>query len=419
MKNLSLLDESVFSRSRKWKPSKSSRYVILFKSLTIITQNVSDHSLDNYSLSLLQRICVPFYGIVFYLIKSIVPFNLCALYTFPAKFDGSMNLRLFASPVIVFIIAAAVYKFRAYSRKLNFASLFFLITAMPVLQIVILGNAIVADRYTYIPMLGIYFAFAGLFTVLINKTFSRNKIAKNSLFAGISIVLFIFSYLTYERCSIWKDSFTLWNDIIRKFPADVAFAGRGSAYSSIGDYDHAIQDFNKSIMLNPTYGQAYLDRGIAYSNKGDYDSAIQDFSQTIRLTPSNAVAYGNRGVAYSSKGDYDRAIEDFNLAKNIDPSYALVFYCNLGVAYCHKGDFDRAIEVFNQVMSRNPNSMELYYNRGLAYHGKGDDVHALKCAPYVGDFPEIFRLTWPSCFLCFSSANIVSNSTGGKYFIPE
>ena len=54
-----------------------------------------------------------------------------------------------------------------------------------------------------------------------------------------------------------------------------------------------------------------------------------------------------------------------------------MFYCNLGVAYCHKGDFDRAIEVFNQVISRNQNSMELYYNRGLAYHGKGDDVHAL------------------------------------------
>jgi tetratricopeptide (TPR) repeat protein len=288
-----------------------------------------------------------------------------------------MNLQLFASPIIVFVIAAAVYKFRAYSRKLIFGSLFFLITALPVLQIVIVGNAIVAERYTYIPLLGIYFIFAGLFTVLVNKTFSQNKIAKNSLFAGISIVLFIFSCMTYERCSVWKDSFTLWNDIIKKFPADVAFAGRGSAYSSIGDYDHAIQDFNRSITLNPSYGQAYLDRGIAYSNKGDFDSAIQDFSQTIRLTPSNAIAYGNRGVAYSSKGDYDHAIEDFNLAKNIDSSYALVFYCNLGVAYCHKGDFDRAIEVFNQVISRNQNSMELYYNRGLAYHGKGDDVHAL------------------------------------------
>jgi hypothetical protein len=119
-----------------------------FAILTLITQNVSDHSLDNYSLSLLQRICVPFYGIVFYLIKSIAPFNLCALYTFPAKFDGSMNLQLFASPIIVFVIAAAVYKFRAYSRKLIFGSLFFLITALPVLQIVIVGNAIVAERYT-------------------------------------------------------------------------------------------------------------------------------------------------------------------------------------------------------------------------------------------------------------------------------
>ena len=120
--------------------------------------------------------------------------------------------------------------------------------------------------------------------------------------------------MTYERSSVWKDSFTLWNDIIRKFPADVAFASP-AAYSSIGDYNRAIQDFNRSITLNPSYVQAYLDRGIAYSNKGDYDSAIQDFSQTIKLTPLNAIAYGNRGVAYSSKGDYDRAIEDFNLGE--------------------------------------------------------------------------------------------------------
>ena len=103
-----------------------------------------------------------------------------------------MNLRLFASPIIVFVIVAGVYKFRAYSRKLIFGSLFFLITALPVLQIVIVGNAIVAERYTYIPMLGIYFVFAGLFTVLVNKTFSRNKIAKNCFLLELAL---FFSFL--------------------------------------------------------------------------------------------------------------------------------------------------------------------------------------------------------------------------------
>lgn len=351
---------------------------MIFAVIALITQKVFGPFGDSVPLSILQRICVPFYGMIFYLIKSILPFHLCSFYPFPAKSDTILNFMLIASPFLVFGIAAAAYHFHAYSRKVVFGLLFFVITILPVLQIVVTGNVIVAERYTYMPMLGIYFIFAHFISQIISEKFNQNKIAKNILIAGISMVLFVFCYITHERCGIWKDNLSLWNDVISKYPVDAAYYFRGLGYTEQANYPRAIDDFNQAIEKNPKYALAFDARGTALFNIGQYDKALDDYSEAIRIIPRNAISYGNRGAVYSQKGDFENAIADYSEAIKIYPKGAFSSYCNRGMAYGNKGDHDRAIDDFTQAIKLNPQFMKVYYYRGLAYKFKGDISHALE-----------------------------------------
>ena len=382
----------------------------IFAVIALFTQNVFVSIDEKLSLSIFQRICIPFYGISFYLIKSILPFHLCAFYPFPEKSDSFLNFMLIASPFLVISLVVVVYYFRNYSRKLVFGSLFFLVTALPILQIVITGNVMVAERYTYIPMLGIYFIFAVFLSLLITNKWSQNKTAKNILIAIISIILLIFCSITYERCNVWKNSLSLWNDVLKKYPVAAAFNSRGVAFGHQGEYDRAIEDFNQALQINPTFALAYNNRGLAYNAKGDPDRAIEDFSQAIKLNPRNFDTYYNRGLTYNAKGDFDhaiedfsqaiktnpmnaqiynyrglvykakgdgnRAIEDYSEAIRINPHYAIA-YINRGIAYCKKADYNIAIEDFTKAINLSPNILQGYFNRGLAYKAIGDLNRAL------------------------------------------
>jgi protein O-mannosyl-transferase len=325
-----------------------------------------------YPVSAVTTFCTPFYGVVFYLVKSVLPLRLCSYYPFPAAFDGSMNIMLLGAPFLVFGVAAAAYCFRSRSRKVVFGSLFFLLTALPMLQIVRTGNAIVAERYTYVPMIGACFIFAELYGYLLKIKPGNGKIVKGILLAVVIIPLFIFTCITHERCGVWNNSLTLWSDAIGKIPCAVAYTHRGLAYSANGDNDRAIQDYTQAIMFDSTYAPAFNNLGVACKNKGDYDRAIENYTRAIMLNPGYAIAFSNRGIAYKNKNDYGHAIEDYTRAIELYPGYAQVFN-NRGVVYNTQGDHDRAIEDLTQAITLNPGYAMAYYNRGIAYKAKGDN----------------------------------------------
>lgn len=188
------------------------------------------------------------------------------------------------------------------------------------------------------------------------------------------------------------------------FPS--VYINRGTAYISRRDYDHAIQDFNEAIRLNPNDasahyfpGNAYGGRGIVFDNKDDYghaiqdyNEAIQDYTEAIRLNPSYALAYYGRGLAYDYRGiehnntdDYDRAIQEYNEAIRLSPNNASI-YIYRGLAYNHKGDYDQAIQDSNEGIRRNPKDTYGYLSRASAYYYKGNFAQAIQ------DLNEAIRL---------------------------
>ncbi|MBU4343974.1 MAG: tetratricopeptide repeat protein [Desulfobacteraceae bacterium] len=166
------------------------------------------------------------------------------------------------------------------------------------------------------------------------------------------------------------------------------------------DVIKAIEYLKDAIRLDPDYGEAYNNIGMAYDSKGEYDRAIEYYQKALEIGikklgpehPSVATRYNNIGLAYNSKGEYDRAIEYLQKALKIDikklgpehPNVAVV-YNNIGEAYRSKGEYDRAIEYYQKSLKINlkklgpehPDTAINYNNIGSAYHYKGEYDRAI------------------------------------------
>ena len=168
---------------------------------------------------------------------------------------------------------------------------------------------------------------------------------------------------------------------------------KGIACYKIGQYQNAIEDFNKAIVLKTDYG-VYFNRGIAYNKLGQYQLAIENYDEAIRLEPDFAWAYGSRGIAYANLGQHQRAIEDYNEAIRLEHLYIEIEYpmvndyYNRGCTYYALGQYQRAIADYNEAIRLEPDFAVAYNNRGLAYGKLGHKDEAIndyKTAAQLGN----------------------------------
>jgi len=162
-------------------------------------------------------------------------------------------------------------------------------------------------------------------------------------------------------------------------PTDAeTYYNRGKAYYDKHEYDKAIENFNQTILINPSDSiAAYIHRGLAYEKKSEYDKAIEDYTLAIQINPKKyGVGYICRGDVYARKGEYNKAIEDYTLAIQIDPKYDSA-YMKRGEVYYNKGDYDNAIADINRVIQINPKDDEAYGARGFVYFDKGGYDNAI------------------------------------------
>jgi tetratricopeptide (TPR) repeat protein len=279
--------------------------------------------------------------LISYFPKLILPIKLSCVYPFVKGIAGFWSY-VYLTTVLGFLIAGILLG--RYNKKIIFGTLFFFITILPTLP-----AKIIADRYVYIPSIGIFFIAAEGLDWLFRSKREHIKIVKPILAILFIGILGTFSFLTWERCQVWKDSMSLWENVLKNYPnVPVAYNNRGEVYLRRGDYDRAISDYNQALTINPGYETAYYlyeNRGSAYLMKGDYERAIADYDQALRIRPNYALAYHNRGTAYLYKGDPEEAIADFNKALEINPEYAETYF-NKALA-CEKiGHPKEAIEAY-------------------------------------------------------------------------
>ena len=287
-----------------------------------------------------------------YLYKIILPLNLLPFYPY-ALHPSSLFFEYLLPIVLAIGITAGCISLAGRREKFWLCGwTYYVATLLPVLGIVQVGDQAMAVRYMYLPSLGPFLVIGltaawGWEKVAMSK---NRRFIGQLVYAGTALfVLVLISYLTCRQVGIWDNSFTLWNYVIEKEPAAVpaAYNNRGIAFGRTGQLNRAIQDFDRAIVLDPSFDRAYNNRGAAYLMQRSFDKAIEDFDKAINIRAGNPSAYSNRGYAYYFEGQYDRAMKDYDKAIELDKNYAKAYF-NRGNLYFRTGDNEPAISDFKK-----------------------------------------------------------------------
>jgi tetratricopeptide (TPR) repeat protein len=296
------------------------------------------------------RLCIPFYAALFYPIKTMLPLHMSALYFFPDRLSPILRAELLLSPAAALAAILILWHLRATRRTVVFGAALYLVTLLPVLQIVSAGSAVVADRYSYIPSLGLCFLF-GLAIAALKKRTACTPVKRLIPAALTALIAISLAAATFNRCKVWKDGVTLWTDCLANSANPVAFHNRGCAFAAAGRPDLALADYTAAIALLPSYASAWYDRGSVYLLQGNFEKAIADLTEASRLNPRRADARNNRGVACLEEKRYIEALTDFNAAIDLKPGFADA-YSNRGIVMMQEkryeealGDFKKAVEI--------------------------------------------------------------------------
>lgn len=281
-----------------------------------------------------------------YLEKTFWPHDLAILYTYLNIMPLWQFLSALFLMIIVSIVIIASVKYLPY---LFVGWFWYAITILPVIGIIPVGDPM-ADRYIYLPSIGIAIMLAWGIPHLIKSEGLRKKV----LFPAAITVMAISSFLAWHQCGYWKNSIELFNRALRLTKDNhMAYYGRGAAYDKLGQHQCAIDDYKKAIEINPHYTEAYNNKGVAYIKLNRYQNAIDDFNMAISLKQDYAIAYLNRGIAYTKLGQYLHAVEDLNQAIHLQPSDSHA-YQNRGIIYFMQGnieigchDFQKACDLGN------------------------------------------------------------------------
>jgi len=320
-----------------------------------------------------ERFFFATYGIMIYLIRFFIPYPLSAFHPFPLS--GQLGWQIMISPLFVAALVLLIW-LRRKNKIIVFSVLFYVINLLLVLQLVAIGNAVIAERYTYVPYIGIAF----LFSTWLNQYASRSF--KSLKWIIPSCIFLAFGAISFQRTKIWKDSLTLWNNVISHYPdAGVALTNRANYFyklaidsvhaSEAGSlYQQALEDCNAAVKKQPRYRKAYEIRGLIFQNLGKYEEALADAKIMIELAPGNRDGYSISGTANMHLNRIDAALADVNMCLKLKPDDDLSLN-NRGTILYNRKKYKEAEQDFSQAIKVNPKG-SYYLNRSFCYFELGD-----------------------------------------------
>jgi protein O-mannosyl-transferase len=314
-----------------------------------------------------------------YLGKLFWPTDLAVFYPHPGHWP--MGEVLLAGGLLLGISVLLMVKRRRYPFLLM-GWLWFCGTLVPAIGLVQSGAQAMADRFTYVPSLGVLIlAIWGAYELT-----SRWRYHVIALFVTGSAALLICAALTRQQIDYWQNSEALFRHALQVTEDNwVAHNNLGSALEKKGQIDEAIRQYQDALRPAPDYALAHNNLGGALVKKGQIDAAIGQYQEALRLKPNYAEAHYNLGAALLNQGQIDEAIRQYQEALRVKPDYAEA-HNNLGAAFLKKGQIDEAISQLQAALRLDPDHAVARNNLGIALVTKGQTDEAIR------QFQEALRL---------------------------
>ena len=334
-----------------------------------------------------------------YLGKLFWPAELAVVYPHPGQWP--LEKVLLAGAVILGISVLFWAARRRYPCLLM-GWLWYCGTLVPVSQIIQTGSHAMADRYTYLPSLGVVIlAVWGAYELMQGKAAGGvereereergsvgHALARSTLHASRStpillsvaggVAVFACLAMTRQQIGYWHDSEALFRHALAVTENnDGAHNGLGIALDQKGQMDGAIRQFEEAIRLKPRYSSAHCNLGIALNKNGQVDEAIREFREAIRLKPNQVGAHYGLGIVLNRKGQMEEAIRQLEEAIRLKPDYAEA-HNELGIALGRKGQMDEAIRQFQEAVRLKLDYAEAQFNLGLALGLRGETAEAIR-----------------------------------------
>ncbi len=299
------------------------------------------------------RIANAIISYVAYLWKMLWPLNLAAFYPYPGFFNPP---KVVLCAIFLLIISALVIYNARKSPYLLVGWLWYIGTLLPVIGIVQVGSQSMADRYTYIPLIGIFLSLVwGLW-----ELFCRLRYGKITLVVVFVSALIFFTVITQIQVGFWKNSETLYRHALEVTENNcVAHNGLGLVLSDKGDIEGAISEYNKAMLMNPMFYQALFNLGRAYKEEREPIMAIEYYLEGLQINPNLPSDHNDLGDLFVMTGQTDEAIKQYGESLRLDP-YQPVVYNNLGNTYIHKADLKKAADCFKAAILINPDYVEAH-----------------------------------------------------------
>jgi hypothetical protein len=321
------------------------------------------------------------YAVMFYFFHFFIPYPLSAFHPFP---QPHLTLPMLLSPIFIIILVVLLW-FKRRDKLFIFAISFFICNLLLVLQVISIGGTLVADRYTYVPYVGLAF--------LIGMLLDRHYVSPGKMSLKVMSLTAIigFGYLTFQRTKVWRDSGTLWDETLKHYPSEpVPRTNRANYLLELAEKPEnqsqknelllkALNDCNIALKSDMNHKPAYANRQNIFLLLGQDSLAFKDANFLISLDPGNMLSYHTRGVFYFRSNKPDSALINFNQCLAISPEtdYALNNRGILLLSVYKKyqdalDDFSRAINVKAKG--------DYYLNRSYCYISIGDSLAAKKDA---------------------------------------
>lgn len=303
--------------------------------------------------------------------KVLWPHNLATPYGRPEKaafwaVAGAALFLLGASSLVV-------WKGRRYPY-LPVGWFWYVITLLPVIKVVPLqfGPGIMADRYVYLPYIGLYIVAAWGIPDLL--AWCRYRRLVLGVCAGV--MLSCFTVCTWLQVRHWKNSLTLFTHSVGVTANNwLAHNNLGAALERQGRIDEAIIHYSEAARIRPKASRLHNNLGAVLMKQGRIKEALECFSEAVRTNPNYADGHNNLGVVFFEQGRIEEAVFHFSEAQRIDPGNVEA-HKNMGLALVRQGKFDEAIEQFSEALKIRPDYAAVHNNLGaaLAKQGRIDEA---------------------------------------------